>query len=53
VWKNVKNDHVDKTVPRTRDGLKDAIEKAVTRPERVPEIVCGFFRDPDLSYIDL
>ena len=53
VWKNVKRDHVGKILARTRDELKDAIEKAVTRLERFPEIVCGFFRDQDLSYIHL
>jgi hypothetical protein len=53
VWKNVKRDHVGKILARTRDELKDDIEKAVTRLERFPEIVCGFFRDQDLSYIYL
>jgi len=53
VWKNVKHDHVGKMVARTRDELKDGVEKAINRLQRLPEIVCGFFRDPDLSYIHL
>ena len=53
VCKNVKHDHVGKIVARTRDELKDGIEKAINRLQRLPEIVCGFFRDPDLSYIHL
>ncbi len=47
------HDHVGKIVARTRDELKDGIEKAINRLQRLPEIVCGFFRDPDLSYIHL
>ena len=46
-------DHVGKIVARTRDKLKDGIEKAINRLQRLPEIVCGFFRDPDLSDIHL
>jgi transposase len=53
VWKNVKHDHVGKIIARTRDELKDGIEKAINRLQRLPEIVCGFFRDPDLSYINI
>ena len=53
VWKNVKHDNVGKIIARTRDELKDGIEKAVNRLQRLPEIVCGFFRDPDLSYINI
>lgn len=53
VWKNVKHDGVGKIAARTRDELKDGIEKAIDRLQRIPDIVCGFFRDPDLSYIHL
>ncbi len=45
------HDQVGKILARTRDELKDGIEKAINRLQRLPEIVCGFFRDPDLSYI--
>jgi len=47
---------VGKIIARTRDELKDGIEKAINRLnrlQRLPEIVCGFFRDPDLSYINI
>ena len=53
VCKNVKHDHVGKIVARTRDELKDGIEKAINRLQRLPEIVCGFFRDPSLAYIGM
>ena len=53
VWKNVKHDHVGKIAARTLDELKNGIEKAIARLQQLPEIVCGFFRDPDLSYINL
>ncbi len=48
VWKNVTHEQVGKILARTRDELKDGIEKAINRLQRLPEIVCGFFRDPDL-----
>jgi transposase len=53
VWKNVKHDQVGKIAARTLDELKNGIEKAIDRLQRLPEIVCGFFRDPDLSYINI
>lgn len=53
VWKNVKHDHVGRMAARTIDELKSGIEKAIDRLQRLPEIICGFFRDPDLSYISL
>lgn len=52
VWKNVKHDHVGRMAARTLGELKNGIEKAIAHIQRSPEIVCGFFRDPDLSYIN-
>jgi transposase len=51
VWKNVKHDQVGRRAARTLEELKNGIENAIARLQRLPEIVCGFFRDPDLSYI--
>jgi transposase len=51
VWKNIKHDHVGRIAARTKQELKDGIEKAVSRLHEIPEIVCSFFRDPDLRYI--
>lgn len=51
VWKNVKHDRIGRIAAHTRDQLRNGIEKAVTRLQQIPEIVCGFFRDPDLDYI--
>lgn len=52
VWKNVKHDHIGRIAARTLDELKKGVENAITRIQRFPEIVRGFFRDPDLSYIN-
>lgn len=53
VWKNVKSDNVGRAVVRGRDELKNTIENAIERLHRLPDVVCGFFRDPDLAYINL
>jgi len=44
---------LDESPRAPADELKDGIEKAIDRLQRIPEIVSGFFRDPDLSYIHL
>ncbi|MCK9922648.1 IS630 family transposase [Frankia sp. AgPm24] len=51
VWKNVKNDNVGKAAAQTIDELRSSIKKAFARLQAAPEIVRGFFRSPDLSYI--
>jgi transposase len=51
VWKNIKHDRVGKMAACTLDDMKEGIIKAVSRLQSGVELVCGFFRDPDLSYI--
>lgn len=51
VWKNIKHDHVGKMAARTIDEARNGISKAVSRLVSFPEIVRGFFADPDLAYI--
>jgi transposase len=53
VWKNVKNDNVGKVAARTLDELRDGVQNAFTRLLAAPEVVRGFFRAPDLAYIDI
>jgi transposase len=53
VWKNVKNDHVGKMAACSKDELREGIKKAVTRLLRIPDIIRGFFLDPDLRYVHL
>lgn len=51
VWKNIKNDHVGRIAARTKNELKEGIEKAVARMRKAPGIVRNFFLDRDLLYI--
>jgi transposase len=51
VWNNVKNGHVGKMVARTVDEMRAGITRVVSRLKSSPEIVRGFFADPDLAYI--
>lgn len=51
VWKNVKHDRVGKTGATTKDELHAKAVAALRRLQRLPHIVQGFFRDPDLHYI--
>ena len=51
VWKNIKHDHVGKMAARTVDEARKGITKAVSRLTSFPEIILGFFADPDLAYI--
>jgi len=51
VWKNVKHDNAGKLAARTIDELRNGITKAVVRLQSIPDIILGFFKDPDLAYI--
>jgi transposase len=53
VWKSVKHDHVGKMAVRSPVELRDGIEKIVQRLQSSAELIRSFFRDPDLSYIEL
>jgi transposase len=51
VWKNVKHDRVGRTTTRSKAELKSLAMAALRRLQRAPDVVRGFFRDPDLAYI--
>lgn len=51
VWKNIKHDHAGKMAARTVDEFREGISKAASRLLSFPEIILGFFADPDLAYI--
>jgi hypothetical protein len=47
----VKNDNAGRMAARTIEELEGGISKAIDRLRALPELVCGFFKDPDLAYI--
>lgn len=51
VWKNVKHDRIGKTGVTSKDDLKAKATSALRRLQRLPHLVQGFFRDPNLAYI--
>jgi len=51
VWKNVKHDRIGKTGVTSKDDLKNKATNALRRLQRLPHLVQGFFRDPNLAYI--
>ena len=51
VWKNVKSDHVARTVPDRPGQLYEIAEKALRMLRNTPEKVRSFFSDPHLAYI--
>ena len=53
VWKNVKTDHVGKMAVQSVAEMRSAIEGAIDRLRSTKDIVAGFFRSPDLAYINL
>jgi hypothetical protein len=46
----VKNDNAGRMTARTIEELKGGISKAIDRLRALPELVCGFFKGPDLAY---
>ena len=51
VWKNVKHDRIGKTGVTSKDDLKSKATGALRRLQKLPALVHGFFRDPNLAYI--
>ena len=51
VWKNIKHDRVGRTTPKTAEEFTATVRAALRRLQRLPQIVRGFFADPDLRYI--
>src|SRR3954453_18279803 len=51
VWKNVKHDGVAPAAPHGPDQMKAVVTARLRRLQRLPQIVRGFFGDPELAYI--
>jgi hypothetical protein len=51
VWKNVKHDRVGRAGIDGQEDLKGKALAALRRLQKLPHIVRGFFRDPNLRYI--
>lgn len=51
VWKNVKHDRIGKAGVTSKDDLKAKATNALRRLQKLPHLVQGFFRDPNLAYI--
>jgi transposase len=51
VWKNVKHDRIGKIGVTRKDDLKTKATSALRRLQKLPHLVQGFFRDPNLAYI--
>jgi transposase len=51
VWKNVKHDRVGRSGIDSRADLKGKALAALHRLQKLPQVICGFFQDPNLRYI--
>src|SRR5919201_605719 len=51
VWKHVKHDRIGRVGVSSPDDLKAKALAALHRLQKLPHIVQGFFRDPNLRYI--
>ena len=51
MWKNVKHDGVAPAAPKGPEQMKAVVTARLRRLQRLPQIVRGFFGDPELAYI--
>jgi len=51
VWKHVKHDRIGRAGVTSPDDLKAKALAALHRLQRLPHLIQGFFRDPNLRYI--
>jgi transposase len=51
VWKNIKHDRIGRAGVSGPDDLKSKALAALRRLQKLPQLVQGFFRDPNLRYI--
>ena len=51
VWKNVKHDGVAPSAPKGPEQMRAVVTARLRRLQRLPQIVRGFFGDPELAYI--
>jgi len=51
VWKNGKSDGVARAAPRGPEQMKAVVVSRLRRLQRLPQLVRGFFADPERVYI--
>jgi transposase len=51
VWKHVKHDRVGRSGIDGRAELQGKALAALHRLQKLPQVICGFFQDPNLRYI--
>ncbi|WP_285500264.1 IS630 family transposase [Actinokineospora sp. NBRC 105648] len=51
VWRNIKTHNVGRSAAKTRDEMTSTVLNAFQRLQEFPEIIRGFFKDPNLAYI--
>jgi transposase len=51
VWNNIKNSRIGRQAVRSREDLKSKAISALRRLQKLPDLVRGFFLDPNLAYI--
>jgi hypothetical protein len=51
VWKHVKADRIGRAGVTGPEDLKAKALAALHRLQRLPQLIQGFFRDPNLRYI--
>jgi transposase len=51
VWNNIKNSRIGHQIVRGREDLKSKAISAPRRLQKMPQLVRGFFLDPNLAYI--
>ena len=51
VWKNIKHDRIGRAGVTSPEDLKAKALAALHRLQRLPHLIQGFFRDPNLRYI--
>jgi transposase len=51
VWKNIKHDRIGKIGVTSKEDLKAKATNALRRLQKLPNLVRGFFADPNLAYI--
>jgi transposase len=51
VWKNVKHDRVGRSGIESLADLQHKALAALHRLQKLPQVICGFFQDPNLRYI--
>jgi transposase len=51
VWNHLKHHGVGKRAIRSREQFRQVVLAHMRSLQRLPDVICGFFRDPNLRYI--